>query len=556
MFAWSEAVQSNLQPTKKEKILTLVLFAIAVVAFVATIALRNSLEYGRLSVPPTYDDVTYLYWSQSVLHDAAYQSPLVTAYQLLDQHSPLTTLFGVVGYSLIKSGDIGPYIVGASHLIVFIVACVLVLRRLPALAVVGIVSAIGAIPALRNFAAEFRPEPAWASLTAAAAIAFFAVDIFECSRWRQIGLGLLAGIAVISKPTTSPFTLIVLGSAFIASGLAQYYEKRRAGSPPPFRLLVSGAATIWAAALVVIVPVAVVIGAEIYQYITWVMVGISDQVRSRDGFRDQLLFYSFGAGGQVMLGRALPVLLGVWGLGLVYAALWRSRALPRILAICIVILISYAIPTASPVKLVWFGTAFDAILVLGTLYLVALLYEPFAGLSTRTPVLAAVSVVIAAVGIGLLLQANKRGAPSMVFNIDAASRIEVTDRTARIWEVLRDHELARLGSNPPGHVSNVMTIGNSEPIVGFLLSLYGAKENLPIRDVDYSYARSVDELISNLPGVDYVIVGPSHKDSLSGPGLGDALRDAMKARSDFSLVASLPLRNPGAAANIYERTPP
>ena len=105
---------------------------------------------------------------------------------------------------MIKAGDISPYIVTVSHLILFVFACVLVLRRLPAMAIIGIACAISASPAMRNFVTEFRPEPDWASLTAISVMAFFEMDNFEGARIKQIGLGLLVGLAVISKPTTSP----------------------------------------------------------------------------------------------------------------------------------------------------------------------------------------------------------------------------------------------------------------------------------------------------------------------------------------------------------------
>jgi hypothetical protein len=103
---------------------------------------------------------------------------------------PLTTIFGFVGYSLVNSGDIGPYIAAASHLVFFMCACVILIRNLPILAIIGIACAIGSILALRNFATEFRPEPAWAPLTAVSVIALFALNLFSGSWLKSIALGL------------------------------------------------------------------------------------------------------------------------------------------------------------------------------------------------------------------------------------------------------------------------------------------------------------------------------------------------------------------------------
>jgi hypothetical protein len=536
-------------------VLILLVISSTVSIFVISTALINSLRSGRLSVPPDYDDVTYLFWSQLVLHAAPHQSVSATAYQLIDQHSPLTTLFGFIGYSFVKSGDLGPYIAAASHLVFFFFACVLLIRRLPVTAVIGIACAIGAILALRNFATEFRPEPAWASLTAVSVIALFAMDLFSGSSIKSITLGLLMGLAVISKPTTSPITIAILGAAFVGSALAQYQEKRAAGAPRPVRGVLSCAAIIFAASSLVIVPVGAIIGPDIYNYIVWVTRGISDQVSNHDSVLDQSLFYSFGVGGQIMLGRALAIMLTVWALGIIYSALWRRSLLPRILALIGVIVLSYAIPSVSTVKLVWFGSAFDSILIIATVYLIALLYEPFAESSSRQEARAMISAMIGAAGIGLLLVYNLSGMRSAVFQMGPASRADVADRTARIWSVLRDRELVRLQSAPSGHISNVMTIA-VRPIVGTLISLYGVKEGLPIRNLELAYAHTLDELMVKLSEVDYVVVEPSFEHSLSGAELGNSLIDAMNVRPDFFLVASIPLREPDTVAKIYERRVP
>jgi hypothetical protein len=541
--------ETVLPPTLRALYLTIPIF---VFLFLTVVSLQRSRENGRLSIPPSYDDVVYLFYSQSFIHSVAHQSLSANAYQIVHQHSPLTTLFGVIGYCLVPMGELGPYIVGAGHLLLYLLACALLLRRLPAMLIVGVVCAVGAVPLLRYCIVEFRPEPAWASLTAVSAIAFFAMDPFSASRRDQIGLGLLVGFAVISKPTTAPVTIVILGPAFVASALVQYLESRKKSSAPSVRVVVLSAATIWAAALVVVVPTGVIIGREIYDYIVWVMTDVVKLTANRGGFSDQLLYYSFGPGGQHMLGSALLICLAAWGIGIGYALVRRRGALPRILAVFAVILISYAIPTVTVAKHWWFGTAFDAILLLATVYLIALLCEPFAGSPSHPGLRAAISALAGVAGAALLLSSNLAGQP---LEMDRAYRIDVTNRTTQIWDVLRRHELIRKGSEPPGHLSNVMTIA-VEPIVGPVISLYAIKEDLPIRDVDYSYARTVDELLAQLPNMDYVVVGRSYEFVLSGARLGDALRDAIDTKTEFSRIAALPIGRSGALVSIYERKLP
>jgi hypothetical protein len=528
---------------------------ILVFLFVLIVSLRRSIEGGRLSIPPFYDDVVYLFYAQLVIHSVSHQSLSATAYQVINQHSPLTTLFGVIGYLLAPGSDIGPYIIGAAHVFLFLVACTLLLRRVPAMLMVGVVCAVGAVPLLRNCIVEFRPEPAWATLTAVSSIAFFAMNPLSASRTRQIGLGLLSGLAVISKPTTGPVTLVILGSAFVASALVQYHESRERGSPLSLRSAMLGTVTIWAAVFLVVVPTGAIIGRDIYNYIIWVMTDVAQQTGNRGGLAIQVLFYLLGPGGVVMLGWALPICVGAWGAGLGYTLLRQRALLPRILAVFAVILISYAIPSATIQKFVWFGAAFDAIFVLATVYLIALLWEPVTN-SLRSPKLKVTIAASAGVaGTALLLISSLTIHSSGLLGMDLAARNDITQRTSRIWDVLKKHELVRMRTEPPGHLSTVMTFA-VEPIVGPVISLYGVKEDLPIRDADYSYARTVGELAAQLPGMDYVVVGPSYQYVLRGGGLGDALGNALDAHRDFSRIAALPIGRAGALVNVYERKLP
>lgn len=528
---------------------------ISVFLFIAVVSLRRSIEIGRLSIPPFYDDVVYLFWSQLVIHSAAHQSLFATAYQLIDQHSPLTTLFGVIGYYLVPTSDLGPYIIGAAHVLLYLLACAVLLRRLPAILMVGVVCGVAGVPLLRYCIVEFRPEPAWGTLTAVCAIAFFAMSPLTASRRSQIGLGLLCGFAVISKPTTAPVTIVVLGAAFVASVLVQYLEGRGHTSTLSLRATILGAMTILAASLVVVAPTVAIIGREVYQYIMWVMTDVVKQTGNRSGFAAQLLFYSFGIGGITMLSGALPICLAAWMGGIGYALFRQRRVVPRVLGVGAVVAISYAIPTATVAKYWWFGSAFDAIFVLATVYLVTLLWEPIAKSFSRPGLRTAISVLAGVAGVAILLICNLSPQPSGLLGMDLAARNDITYRTAQIWDVVRKHELIRKASEPPGHLSNVMTIA-IEPIVGPVIALYGIREDLPIRFAEYSYARSLDELLTPLPNIDFVVVGPSYKYSLSGGGLGDALRDALDARPEFSRIASLPVGRAHAPVNIYERKLP
>jgi hypothetical protein len=95
-----------------------------------------------------------------------------------------------------------------------------------------------------------------------------------------------------------------------------------------------------------------------------------------------------------------------------------------------------------------------------------------------------------------------------------------------------------------------------EPVVGTVIGLWAIKEDLPIRDIDLSYSRSVPELLSQLPKMDYVVFGPSYEFVLSGAGLGDAFHAAMEERPEFSRIATLRFGRENSSVWIYERRLP
>jgi hypothetical protein len=133
-----------------------------------------------------------------------------------------------------------------------------------------------------------------------------------------------------------------------------------------------------------------------------------------------------------MLGRGFLIMLTILVLVISYAVVWRRSLLPRIFAILIIVVISYAIPSLSSLQSIWFGSAFDSILIIATVYLIAPLYEPIVAASSPPRSLAFISAGMPTVGIGLLLVCNLSGMPSTVFQMDPASREDLTDRTARI----------------------------------------------------------------------------------------------------------------------------
>ena len=527
----------------------LAVFGIA--ALVASIALHRSLEVGRLSGPMWYDDVVYLFNAQSMLHDAPHQPVQTTIWQLLGEHALIPVLLGCLGFLLVpadstSAGLIGPYICNTLLLLGFLVGCISQLRKMPTAAIVGIVCAVGATPLASLTITEFRPDFAWGQITALAALAAVSTNVFTCSRRKVVIIGLLAGLALIGKPSAVPVTFVMLVLAF---GGAIWIHWRESGAVRRPRLY--SLALLIGSIAVVATPVYWVSGAEIYNYIITALVTIKDQNTIQGDILFQWSYYSFGPGGATVIGSALPVCLVVWLGGLLFAAVYSRPLLRRFLVLFVVLAASYAAPSQTAVKTVFLGAGFYALLILSAVYVGARVGELAMDKwpqSRLWPVMAGMTFLV---GGGTLIYANLIDHPTGLMEAAPDRRQDLADGTARIWSVLKENTLAAQQAHKQTGISRVMVL-TPEPITAGWISLYSVIENVPLRGVGLYYARSLEDLHVELKRVDYVVAGNSIKYQLYGPRLGDDFMAEMNARDDFHLIGSYS-RITGEIVNIYER---
>ena len=520
---------------------------LATVVFVATFAIERSLEFGRLSVPSSYDDVAYLFDAQSLLHKAAHQPLLTTLHQLLDEHAIIPVVLGSIGFTLMPSGLIGPYILDSVLLLGFLIGCARQLRVLPTAAIIGIVFAVGSIPLASLSITEFRPDIGWGLFTGLAVMAAVSTDIFTASRARIVGAGLLAGLALIGKPTALPATVLALGLAHGGAVLIHWREGR---GTQPARPRWSSLALLFASVLAVAGPVYIVVGRAIYNYVI-AAIATKDQVAIPGNLYFHLSYYSFGQGGEIVLGSALPICLVIWFVCVQFAAFYSKRMLQRFLVLLATLAATYGVPSLLVIKSVYFGAAFYALLVLSTLYVATQVLAVAAATWPRArawPVLAGLTFVA---GGFLVIKANLIDHPTGLMEPSAAQRQDMADGTARIWGILKEHALAAHQAHPETDIESVIVLA-PEPITAGWISLYGEIENVPVRGIGAYYAASLDQLNTLLPNAAYVVAGSSIQHQLFGPRLGDAFTAELNQRDDFQLIGSYQ-RLSGEPVNLYER---
>ena len=527
---------------------------LVVTVFVAFFGLQRSFEVGRLAVPPKYDDVSYLLAAQVLLHAAQHQSWLETLRQLIDQHAPLSTFLAVLGFLAVPQGWAGPYIANCLLLGGFLVGCAVLLRPLPTAAIIGAIAAIGAIPVASLSITEFRPDFAWGFLSGLAAAALLRPRLFQFSWKRLLLIGLLCGLALVSKPSTGPLTAVILATAFVGSVLLYVLAGDRAPIRTRFRAIARVAALIGLGAAIVAGPVYAFIWRDVYAYIHLALVELHDQNATAGDFLSHLLFYSIGRrGGGTALGQAFWVLLLFWVAALAYSVMYKGGLLPRLLCYLAVILVAYAIPTYSDHKSLFVGGAFYGTLIASTGAVAGEVWRIAAKSQRLTELRIRTAWLICVTGIALLVGANAFHHPVLLFMTSPEMRKDLLEATAQIWSVLKDHVVSREAKLATPKTYNVMVL-SPEPVAANTLSLLAVTQDVPLRANGSYYISTIDELVLQIKNFDYAVVSNSQSHNLYGPRLGDAFMKVMDDRQDFKRIASYS-RLVGGTVKVYERRP-
>jgi hypothetical protein len=506
---------------------------------------------GRLSEAPLYDDVVYLYTAQALLHAAHHQPWLETLRQLVDQHAPLSTFLGALGFLIIPEGLSGPYVANGLVLDGFLTGCVLLLRPMPVAAAAGIIAAVGAIPIASLSITEFRPDFAWGMLNGLAVVALLRRHLLTFGWTVLVAIGVLCGLALVSKPSASPATAVILTAAFGGSMLLQLATPSADGIRMRLPAITRVTILISLGAALAAGPVFGVIWHDVYTYIHWVLVELHDQHSVPGDNLVQLLYYSTGDGGGVTLGWALWMLLAFWAAALGYGLLAARDLVPRLLCYLSVILISYAIPSCTAVKSLFLGSAFYGVLIASSVAVAGDLWCRVQ-LWRRPGIHVAIAAIICATGVALLVVQNMIEAPKVLMTYSPEGRRESLEASTYIWSELKKRTLAREEHQPSlGRMAQVMVL-TPEPVTAGALSLYAATEDVPLRAFGFYYARSVNDLLSRLAEFDFVVVTNSIPSQLYGPRLGDIFLAEMNSRMDFKNIATYS-RILGGTVKVYER---
>lgn len=339
---------------KVRRVAFLAVFLLVLTATMTALALDFSVNHGRLSAVPLYDDCVYLLKSALLVENFREGR---FAEGIPDEiHSPFSVLLAAGAYLVLGYEDFAPY--AANGLIVFLYLLFLVQlwRAMPLSALTPLLLLFLCLPIVALAVLEFRPDIAWGIL--AGGMGVFLVtsrDIFRS--WRKaLLLGVLLAACLLTKPSTFALTaLIFLG------GTTAYFVIAWSGGRESRWMLLSarGALIALATAAVLTLPYFLQERGHIWEYFLVHSFGKHKELwRFEGSFWEQAAYYITGWGRLTNLGSA-GVLLLLWAVLGLAVVLWRGRTEERFRAVFGVLLVFgvYLVNTIATAKSVFLGAA-------------------------------------------------------------------------------------------------------------------------------------------------------------------------------------------------------
>lgn len=312
--------------------------------------IRSSIDHGSFSLPPTFDDVGYLSDAAARLNYLQSEglSSFFTHYIALPPHSPLSTLLGMVGFSLF---GIYPWAGAAANgiLLFFMLRAFFALTtRLRLWVSASLACAFLLHPIAGILITEFRPDPAVALLTAIGTT--WLVMVPE-DRKSLVIPALICGTALLGKPSIFYLTLLLFGVAFLLANRRLIIDRNWHEFWTRTGIMV---ALVSAVAL----PHYIIAASSIWDYIYKNLFGVRATVWATPmPLAEQMNYYLAGSGGQYAQGWWLFVAaafsLTASALSLSRVCLRTSRAI--IAQVYFLLLVCWAFVSFATVKTPFLG---------------------------------------------------------------------------------------------------------------------------------------------------------------------------------------------------------
>jgi hypothetical protein len=531
-------------------------------AITASLSLRLAEQFGRLSVPPLYDDVTYFLAATQWLNAAPSHGFAANLYGLLHQHAPFSTLTAAIGFTLWPNSFFGPYAINAVTILVFLLGVARLLWRCSLVNIVTCLVGAACVPMFWQTMTEARPDLPWGLALGLAIGAVLHRALLQRSRWSIFRLGVLCGLVSAIKPSAFPASFACIGLAAgvqlacecLASGIRTFRAAvARAGLP----------ALLFAAGLLAgAVPIIGIDLVETIHYILKAMIHDRDIWVLDEGFRTSLTHYSIGLEGSLALNYWLWVGLALAAARLCLAVLNDRRDVGTACTILVAGLIAYAIPTLSNIKSYFLGAMFYGVFIVTMMLnfgaVVAALDAVISRLMPRSPLQpwlrSGLHLVPLAAVLSLFLANCFPGRIRLPTGLTPDQIQDIRIATAKVWSLLQEGSQGVEASARPGKVP-VIGFSSPYPVTPTTIQLYSVQAHMHLDVRGEFFNRTLDAAEKALLASDVAIVTSWMPHNLPGLRMGDELIGRMDANPGMCLVDSLPLLT-ARVIRIYRRGDP
>jgi hypothetical protein len=502
------------------------------------VGIRASLRFGRLSIPPTYDDVVYFLSAAKWMSAWPARSVAGSLHALLGEHAPFSTITAVAGFLLTPDSYVGHYAINAVVIATFMFGIAALVWESNLLDIFICLGGVACFPLMVQVVNEARPDLPWGLVSGLAIGALVNRPIHRRSLRAVAALGFCCGLAALIKPSALPASLVCFTAAFVISTLAGWSDQNNPSSVrnAAWRALIFGLAMIFALA-----PYLSISFSDIAGYIWRTLVEDRGFWAFDASPYDHAVFYSFGGGGHIALNRGLLAGLGLFAIRFALGAYLKSRDWIQALALLTAAAVTYAIPSVSPVKSYFLGAMFYGTFVVSTALNFAAVVAMIQA-ATRDRRLGQMSIfnafraVAMATLVGIFLFGLfLRDAPlETVF--DEGTRRQTNTASETVWPVLRvlAVQASNAGKQPP-----LVSFSSPFPVNPTLMELYAQQAQTPLNLRGDFFYRSLDDYMKSLTSVDLVVVTSSIPHNLPVPRMGDDIIRALDRRSDLCVILTV-----------------
>lgn len=202
------------------------LYWMAIAAAYTAFHVISSIHSGKLALPPKYDDVSYLSQGADWLN-AWKHGGLAEFWSAGVAHSPISVYTAFFGFLIFGPYEWAPYAVNGVFVWLFLLGLDDLAKGLPTYQRLLLPLTTLTYPLLANLVMEFRPDVLCSIVTAYLLTLIIKTDWLKPIRSRLLLLGILLGIALLSKPSIFPITIALTLAAIAISAFVDYRKQFR-----------------------------------------------------------------------------------------------------------------------------------------------------------------------------------------------------------------------------------------------------------------------------------------------------------------------------------------